>query len=251
MEKAVMLDRVSRLLAAYKGGELGGEVMPEDANPGLAKDSAEAYLYFTLPMALNYQRNSYTLWKCACQSYLDHDTRDIFSPLIVSRMDNATLREKLLKYKVALQPNKQPVIWNTLCTSIVAFFDGDIRNLFASCDYSVAKIKRFLAEHKKAFPYLGGEKIINYWLFVMQAYTDLSFCDRHMITVAPDTHVVQASVRLGMITAEQATKADVQQSVAAAWEDLLKNTSLDPIDVHTPLWLWSRGKFALDIMRLS
>lgn len=37
--------------------------MPEDANPNLEKNSLENYLYFTLPMALNYQRNSYTLWK--------------------------------------------------------------------------------------------------------------------------------------------------------------------------------------------
>ncbi len=45
----------------YKRGELGGEIMPEDSNPHLNKDSLENYLYFTLPMALNYQRNSYTL----------------------------------------------------------------------------------------------------------------------------------------------------------------------------------------------
>ena len=28
--------------------------MPEDANPGLENSSLENYLYFTLPMALNY-----------------------------------------------------------------------------------------------------------------------------------------------------------------------------------------------------
>ncbi len=47
----------------WKQGKLGGEVMPEDANPGLERKSLENYLYFTLPMALNYQRNSYTLWE--------------------------------------------------------------------------------------------------------------------------------------------------------------------------------------------
>ena len=33
----------------------------------------------------------------------------------VVNMDELQLREKLLKYKVALQPNKQPIIWRTLC----------------------------------------------------------------------------------------------------------------------------------------
>lgn len=36
--------------------------MPEDENPALDKSSKENYLYFTLPMALNDQRNSYMLW---------------------------------------------------------------------------------------------------------------------------------------------------------------------------------------------
>ena len=247
MEKNKILDRVNRLLVAYKEGRLGGEVMPEDANPGVPKGGTENYVYFTLPMSLNYQRNSYTLWECACKSYLDDDTRSIFSPLLVYQMDIAVLREKLLKYKVALQPNKQPVIWKTICTSVAEYFDGDIRNLFVLCDYSVMKTKQFLLEHKKAFPYLSGEKIMNYWLFVMQSYTDLSFCDRNQITVAPDTHVVQASVRLGLITAEQSVKSDVRQIVAAKWDELLHGTSLQPIDIHTPLWLWSRSKFTIDI----
>ena len=39
--------------------------MPEDENPSLKIDSLENYLYFTLPMSLNYQRNSYKfMGKC-------------------------------------------------------------------------------------------------------------------------------------------------------------------------------------------
>lgn len=246
-KKNEILMRVTHLIDTYKSGGLGGEIMPEDENPGLAKNSAENYAYFTLPMSLNYQRNSYTLWKCAHQSYMDADIRDVYSPLAVADMDVDVLREKLLKYKVALQPNKQPVIWKTICMSFVELFRGDIRNLFADCDYSVMKVKRLFADNKKAFPYLGGEKILNYWLFVMQSYTDLSFSDRNLITVAPDTHVIQASIRLGLITGEQATKSDARQIVVSQWNDLLDGTELQSIDVHTPLWLWSRGKFVVDI----
>lgn len=49
--------------------------MPEDANPNFEKDSLENYLYFTLPMALNYQRNSYTLWESTLKTYNDEETR--------------------------------------------------------------------------------------------------------------------------------------------------------------------------------
>ena len=61
----VHINKVYALLGAYKSGKLGGEKMPEDENPDLEKSSKENFMYFTLPMSLNYQRNSYVLWECA------------------------------------------------------------------------------------------------------------------------------------------------------------------------------------------
>lgn len=242
-----ILQKVNRLIDCHIEGLLGGEIMPEDENPGLAKSSACSYAYFTLPMALNYQRNSYTLWQNANHSYRDTETQVIFSPKAVKKLEPAVLRALLTKYKVALQPNKQPAIWQTLCTTFTDMFEGDIRNLFSYCGYSAQKTKQYLQQHKKLFPYLCGAKICNYWLYVMQNYTDLRFSDREAISVAPDTHVIQASLKLGLITQEQALKADVQTVVAARWEALLKGTGLQPIDVHTPLWLWSRSKFNIKL----
>ena len=98
--------------------------MPEDANPGLEKGTKENYLYFTLPMALNYQRNSYKLWEAAKAAYLDTETRDIFSPECVVKMKQEELRTKLLRYKVALQPNKHIEIWARLCNTFMDKFSG-------------------------------------------------------------------------------------------------------------------------------
>ena len=211
------------------------------------KSSKENYLYFTLPMALNYQRNSYTLWECANKTYKDIDTVDIFDTKAVVNMDEQLLREKLVKYKVALQPNKQPIIWRTICETVESEFKGDIRLLFSENDYSVKRIKEYIAKNKKKFPYLGGNKICNYWLYVMEQYTDVEFVDRENITVAPDTHVIQASERLGIISTDEVAQGNVQEIVASRWQEILKGTDLVPIDVHTPMWLWSRGKFSVEI----
>lgn len=162
-------------------------------------------------------------------------------------MSESILRDKLLKYKVALQPNKQPIIWKTICETIENDFAGDIRRLFSNNGYSVQDIKEYIGKNKKKFPYLGGNKICNYWLYVMEQYTDVKFVDRENITVAPDTHVIQASTKLGIISLEEAGQADVQEIVAKRWQDILKGTDLVPIDVHTPMWLWSRGKFTVEI----
>jgi len=242
-----ILTKVYNLCKAYREGILGGEKMPEDENPHLDKASRENYLYFTLPMALNYQRNSYVLWECANRMYADEAARRMFDSKAVCNMEEEILRDYLVKYKVALQPNKQPIIWKTLCETIEHTLDGDIRNLFIRNDFSVKKVKEYIQSHKKEFPYLGGNKICNYWLYVLEQYTDIKFVDRENITVAPDTHVVQASTRLGVISPEETESANVQELLANRWTELLKGTELVPIDVHTPMWLWSRGKFEVEI----
>ena len=245
--KSFDINKVYALIDAYKQGKLGGEKMPEDENPALDKASKENYMYFTLPMALNYQRNSYTLWECANKTYKDMDTTDIFDTKAVVTMDEQILREKLVKYKVALQPNKQPIIWRTICETVENEFKGDIRLLFSENDYSVKRIKEYITKNKKKFPYLGGNKICNYWLYVMEQYTDVTFVDRENITVAPDTHVIQEIERLGIISAEETAQGNVQEIVANRWQEILKGTGSVPIDVHTPMWLWSRGKFSVEI----
>ena len=246
-DKSVILAKVEQLILYHKQGLLGGDKMPEDENPHLERDSMQNYLYFTLPMALNYQRNSYTLWECANKMYADEETRLVFDSKAVCSMPEEQLRAYLTRYKVALQPNKQPLIWKKLCETIENKLDGDIRNLFSRNGYSVKAVKEYIQKNKKDFPYLGGNKICNYWLYVLEQYTDIEFADRENITVAPDTHVIQASRKLGVISAEEAEVANVQLLLAERWADLLKDTPFVPIDVHTPLWLWSRSKFRIEI----
>ena len=116
--RAEILDKVNKLVYAYKTGLLGGEKMPEDENPHLDKGCKENYMYFTLPMALNYQRNSYVLWECANRMHADELVRKIFDSREVCLMSEEYLRDQLVKYKVALQPNKQPLIWKRICETV-------------------------------------------------------------------------------------------------------------------------------------
>lgn len=245
MEQDKILLKVEALMNLYRSGGLGGEIMPEDENPGLDRASKENYMYFTLPMALNYQRSSYALWASANRMFAEESM--VFDSRAVCDMPDMDLREILVKYKVALQPNKQPVIWKKLCETIETNLMGDIRNLFRNQGNSVSAIKAHITQNRKAYPYLAGNKICNYWLYVMEQYTDVRFVDRENITVAPDTHVIQASVKLGLVSPEEAARTDIQQVIADRWKKLLAGTPFVPIDVHTPLWLWSHGKFSVEL----
>lgn len=244
MNKEKTLKNVKNLLAMYKNGELGGEIMPEDANPNLEKSSLENYLYFTLPMALNYQRNSYTLWKNALKTYLDNETQFVFNPKLCLEKTFEEIQYALTKYKIALQKQKQTEIWISLCNTFINLFDGDIRKLFDNLDNDVEKIKSFIQkENKKMFPYLSGTKICNYWLYVIYQYTDRTYKNIEQLTVAPDTHVCKATHRLGLISDDEFNSSNVQLIVIERWKNLFENTNYKPIDIHTPLWLWSRNGF--------
>ncbi len=235
------------LIELYKKGVLGGDIMPEDSNPNLKKDSEENFLYFTLPMALNYQRNSYKLWESANLTYNDVKTCDVFNPQKVVNMNLEKLRDNLLMYKVALQPNKHPQIWMTLCQTFYDEFGGSVKKFLYDNQLSVANIKSYMNSNKKKFPYLSGTKIMNYWLYVIEQYTDVKFKDREEINVAPDTHVIQASLLLGLIEKEDLNKPEIRNIVSSLWYQVFENTKWCPIDIHTPLWLWSRNGFVVEV----
>lgn len=244
MNKNEILKKVEILINMYQKGLLGGEIMPEDENPNLLIDSKENYLYFTLPMALNYQRNSYTLWKSAKATYEDEKTRFVFDPVVVINKSFEEVQFALTKYKVALQKEKQTQIWIKLCNTFVNFYKGDIRKIFENFDSDVNKIRDFIQKQaKKDFPYLSGTKICNYWLYVMYQYTDVKYKNMECLTVAPDTHVVKATHKLGLISETELNNSNVQEIVIDRWNKLFKDTKYRPIDIHTVLWLWSRNGF--------
>lgn len=244
LKNSEILKNVDKLVNMYKKGLLGGEVMPEDSNPHLGKDTIENYNYYTLPMALNYQRNSYKLWESANQTWNDKETNFVFDTKQVRKATFEQLQKALVKYKVALQPNKQTEIWIRLSNTINELFDGDIREVFRINDYDVNKIRYYIQkENKNRFPYLSGNKICNYWLYVLYQYTNIKFRNIEELTVAPDTHVVKARYRLGAITEEELNSNKVQLIVIDRWNEILKETEYNPIDIHTPMWLWSRNGF--------
>ncbi|ASS74381.1 hypothetical protein CIG75_04870 [Tumebacillus algifaecis] len=240
-----IVKNIKALLHMHATGLLGGEIMPEDALLGVvAKDDLPNVL--TLGMALNYQRNSYALWRSVAEAYVDDHSRWIFHPQTVATCDREELREALLRHRVGLQPNRHPEIWQRVASGIVqSSTSGDVDGLIKSADCDVAVLKAIMQGTRKTeFPYLSGPKIFNYWLYVLENYTETSWKSRELITIAPDTHILQASVQLGICTAEVlGGTAEHRQAVAEAWEAALQGSGLAPIDVHTPLWLWSRSGF--------
>lgn len=231
------------LRKAYSEWKLWNMKMPEDAHPDFALMTREQRLvYFTLPMSLNYQRNSYTLWESVYKSWNDPTTKNIFSIESSATFSFEELQILLLKYKIALQPNKHTSSWKKISETIFEHW-WSIEKLLEFCDYDFLKLQGTIQkDYKKWFPYLSGPKIFHYWCYILWEYCGIELKNKQYIEIAPDTHVLQCSVKLWVITQEESlifTKDEISQ----IWRELLSGTELSPIDMHSPLWFWSRNNF--------
>jgi hypothetical protein len=233
-----MLDKVKLLLEYYAQG-LIPTLAQHEVNPGLPRGSRENYLYFTLPVSINFQRNSPAMWASALKTYEDDATRYLFFPELLAGVDEATIRADLVKHRLALQPNKHVLIWTTIARTLHEFYDNDPRKIIIEANNDVGELIKLLQiTHRKRFPYLSGPKLSNYWPFILSLYTEVQFKHPEEISIIPDTHVLQSSVQLGLVPA-----GSTPLQVEAAWKALLKDSGINPSQVHPVLWNWSRNKF--------
>lgn len=247
MNKEIVISNCKKLLSAYKNGLLGQTIMPEDSNPGVGKMDKETRLaYFTLPMSLNYQRDSYKLWQAALKTFQDSETKDVFDIACVIKLDTDDLRKKLLKHRLALQPNKHINTWQTISNTVYKNW-GSLSNLIDNSEEDFLKIKNIMQkDHKKGFPYISGIKIFNYWSFVLKTYGGINLKNSQYIDIAPDTHITKCSVRLGVITDKDANSL-TKEEISKRWRVILDGSDINPIDMHPPLWFWSRNGFIFQL----
>jgi hypothetical protein len=233
-----ILERVKLLAQYFADGKIE-RLAQHEVNPGLDKGDRLNYLYFTLPVSINFQRNSPALWQAALKTYQDPQTNYLFLPEQVVTKERSQVQQDLLKHRLGLQPNKHTDIWLKIATTLHEQYQDDPRQIIRAGQSCVVRIKNILQDTNSAsFPYLKGNKMANYWLYILHNFTDVKLRNLHKISIIPDTHVLQSTVMLGLsseiVTPEQA---------AELWEELLAGSGIMPIDIHPVLWNWSRAKF--------
>ncbi|NTV41548.1 MAG: hypothetical protein HGA61_04750 [Candidatus Moranbacteria bacterium] len=241
--KKELVRNCRKLLDAYQSGKLGYSVMPEDCSPNFSKEDNEIRLvYFTLPMSLNYQRDSYKLWEAALKAFNDSKVKKVFNIQYSAKLDAEILRKYLISYKVALQPNKHIATWQKIAKTVTENW-GTMENFFQFVDYDFLKLREVVQKrYKSGFPYLSGPKIFNYWSFIIQKYGGIKLKNSEFIEIVPDTHITKCSVILGVITEEEASSLS-KEKISERWRVILDGTGISPIDMHPPLWFWSRNNF--------
>jgi hypothetical protein len=156
------------------------------------------------------------------------------------------LREKLLKHRVALQPNKHIDTWRRISNTVHSEWGG-LAGLFQASGNDFLKLREIVqSSHKSGFPYLSGPKIFNYWSCIIQDYGGVQLLNSDEIGIAPDTHIIKCSVRLGVITESESEKL-TREVISQRWHDLLKDSGITPNQLHPALWFWSRGGFVYSL----
>lgn len=238
MNKKEILQKVFSLHSFYKNGMIK-TLARHEVNPGFDKSSRENFLYFTLPPCINFQRSSPAMWQAALKTWEDPKTNYLFYPEKVSKTPIRKVQRDLLKHKLGLQKNKHTEIWSKISKTLNEHFRNDPRAVLEAGNFDARKILTLVQkDQKKLFPYLSGPKMANYWLYILSCYTDMKLSNMSYISIIPDTHVIQCSIKLGIVNEKVSP-----ENVAEAWRVLLDGTRLSPIDMHPVLWNWSRNDF--------
>lgn len=237
-----VLEKVQLLKQLYDDGQIE-QTHKHEVNPGLPLGDRLNYLYFTLPVCINFQRSSPAMWAAALRTYEDAETNYLFYPEVVMNTPREKVQADLLKHKLSLQKNKHTDIWITICKVLYERYDSDPRKVINAGQNCVVRIKNILqVDERQHFLYLRGPKLANYWLYILHNFTDIKLRNLHKISIIPDTHVLQASQQLGLTDHTHSP-----DQAAEAWFELLKGSDLVPIDLHPILWNWSRAGFTPNV----
>ena len=239
---AEQLLRIRTLLQHFEQGRIP-RLAQHEVHPNVPLDSRENYLYFTLPVCINFQRSSPAMWASALATFNDATTNYVFFPEKLTEVPMEQIRADLLKHKLALQPNKHTHIWTTIASTLHRFYHDDPRQILVEANYDAGKlVKDLQATNHSRFPYLSGPKLSNYWPYILSQYTSAPFVNIHELSIIPDTHVIQSSEHLGLVN-----QGASQKQVELAWHELLDGSGIAPVQMHPVLWNWSRNHFKPDV----
>ncbi|CAG1021274.1 hypothetical protein DOJK_00883 [Patescibacteria group bacterium] len=235
------LDRIRKLKEYFDNG-LIPKLAIHEVHPNLPKNDRINYIYFTLPVSINFQRSSPSMWQSALQTFNDPDTNYLFYPEKVIEKSREEIMNDLIKHKLGLQRNKHTDIWIGISTTLFNKYNSDPRLIIEAGNNSADLIINLLQGNKKDFPFLNGLKLSNYWLYILSKFTDIQLLNPHKISIIPDTHIIKSTIHLGFAN-ENVTSAQVEK----IWQVLLQDSDISPVEMHPVLWNWSRNNFVPEV----
>ncbi len=124
----ILRKRVEELYDLFQNGAIP-TLEKHEVNPDLDPSSRLHYIYFTLPVCLNFQRSSPAMWAAALKTFEDPSTNYLFYPEKVVESSREKIQLDLLKHRLGLQLNKHTDIWIKISTTLNKLFKNDPREV--------------------------------------------------------------------------------------------------------------------------
>ena len=229
-------------------GIYAGSYEPELILPkGTKQGSYEQLMFYTLTVAIDYQRSASDLWDAGRRTMEDEKSRWVFYPKEVAKRSFEELVENLAKYKLSKKTNRDAKIWQTICLSLLELFEGNPRKLFEKYDYDALQIFNAMrSQYGKKFPYLAGStgtsKILSLWIRILHEAAKIEFKNLNQIPMPIDIHTARATITTGCLVGDFKGSFNVLVEMAkSAWVEACQGTKFYPLRLDEALWNLSRN----------
>ena len=233
-----------RLYQAFHGAGILGEVtMPEHIlPPGVQRGSREQLHFITLTVAIDYMRDADHLWAAGRETCADPETRYLYDPPQVVQTGATRLSADMGKYGLALRPQKDLSIWQTICLMLVEHFQGDVLHLLQQARFDAPAVLATIRNPRYRFPYLKGDKIGPLWLRMLEDnWQGHHFTGLGELPIPVDIHIAAATVMAGCVRGPfEGSFDELCAAVVQVWADACRGTAHYPLQFDEALWHLSR-----------
>ena len=247
MECAELLYKLSR-----GKGIFNHTIMPEDILPeGMTKGSLEHLIFITLTVALDYQRDSDTLWENSRATYNDPETQYLFSFSSVLTQTQDKIMQDMKKHHLSQRYTNDADAWIKLSNSFSQYWNGNPLDFIEDCHWNgktiLERLKLDKHQGSRDFPYLSGDKIGPLWVRMIRDNVGIEKINNlNKIPIPVDIHIARATFTLGVIHGTfNGPLSDSFPEIREAWrKGVMGLNSIDremiALDVDEPVWMLSK-----------
>jgi endonuclease III len=218
-----------------KKGFFKDKSMPEYVLPrNLKKGTKEHALYLTYVVSIDYMVDAEKLWKKSRGAFELHPER--FTPEKILKVSQRSV-ELFVKRLGARYYTNAAKTWKKISEILLEKYDGDPRNITPE-PLDIAEVRKRL----KAFPYLRGNKLSNFYIRVMGETGLFKLNNLNELDIPVDKQVARFTLYSGVLKLLSESFIGCAQDeplrglIEEAWRNAAKAMDTAPWKLDEPIW---------------
>ena|GEM_PF-442018 len=218
-----------------KKGFFKDKSMPEYVLPRNLKEGTRQHaLYLTYVVSIDYMVDAEKLWKKSRGAYELYPER--FTPERIRKVSQRSVEFFVKKIGARYYKNAAKT-WKKISEILLAKYDGDPRNITPE-PIEIAEVKK----HLKAFPYLRGNKLSNFYIRVMGETGLFKLKNLNELDIPVDKQVARFTLYTGVLKLLSESFIGCAQDeplrglIEEAWRNAAQALNTAPWKLDEPIW---------------